>query len=120
MPVIEIVVSIKQDGMEVFGTPIYRRVNVDDTSGAFTTGMDASASYVALPAATMAEVDILLLQPDIQTTVRLDAQTDKGIILQPEGLLLILDGYIVAGASTNVKLFNNSTAAIVRGIVGGT
>ena len=120
MPVIEVVVSIMQDGVEIFGHPIQRRVAVDEATGTFTTTMAASASYVALPPSVMAEVDMLVIQADKQVTVRLDAQTDKGIILQPEGLLLILDGYIVAGAGTNIKLFNNSVETNVRGVVGGT
>lgn len=121
MPVIEVIVSIKQDGVEIFSTPLHRRVTVAEASGPFISTMLASASYVALPPSVLGEVDMLLIQPiETQTTVRLDAQTDKGIIIQPGGILLLLDGYIVAGTSTNVKLFNNNVDVNIRGIVGGT
>ncbi len=116
MPVIEVVLSIKLDGVEIFKAPIRRRMEVDDTSGPFTSQMPANTTYVALNPPALAEVDMLLLQPDKQTVIRLDTQADKGIVLRPSGLLLLLDCYILGG----ISLFNNNLDIIVRGIIAGT
>ena len=116
MPVIEVVLSIKRDGEEIFKAPIRRRIEVDEASGPFVSQMPANTTYVALNPPALDEVDMLLLQPDKQTVIRLDTQADKGIVLRPSGLLLLLDCYILG----EISLFNNNLDTIVRGIMAGT
>lgn len=116
MPIIEIVLSVKRDGVEIFKAPIRRRLEMDEASGPFVSLLPANTAYVALNPPALAEVDMLLIQADEQTVVRLDTQADKGIVIRPEGLLLLLDCYILGG----VSLFNNNIDTIVRGIMGGT
>lgn len=123
MPSIEMEVTVKVNGRVREDLRTVRRLEVDEfqefdheeasvccccTSNILSTHLD--------------EVQALLVQAvDQQVTIRLDGQSDAGIVLNAGGLLAIIDCDIDAGASTNVLAINASgCTATVRGLAGGT
>lgn len=120
MPVIEVTLSIKQDGVEVFGQPLRRRVELAEGTGAFAYTQASGSSYVAMPPSQLAELDFLVIRPNQVSSVRLNNQSDAGITLNAQGLLLLIDCVLNSGTATNAKVQTNSgSTTTIRGILGG-
>ena len=69
--------------------------------------------YETLPTTQIATLQALALVADQAVTLRLDGQSDAGIVLSAGGLLLVLDATIDASATTNVTLDNSSGSTAV-------
>ena len=116
----ELTISLKRDGENVSGFPVTRRAEVDETV-AFEHEEATGGGFVSIPTGELDEINVLLVRVDQQVTIRLDGQTDAGIVLNAGGMLFILDADIDAGASTNVTLSNGSGSTVnIRGLAGGT
>jgi hypothetical protein len=123
MPVFEITLSIKRDNVEVFGAPLRRRLEVDEAIGPMEYEQATGGGYVVVPGTSaLDEINVLILRAvDYALTVRLDAQSDAGIVLNAGGVLVIFDADIDAGASLNVKVDNSSgSTASAKVLAGGT
>jgi len=120
MSVLEVTVTMKLDGLPLPGTPLTRRVTVDEVQQ-FSTEQASGGGYATLPITSLDQLDVLLLQPTQQITIRLSAQSDQGIVLNGGGLLLIVDAAIAAAAATNATTSNASgSTAVLTGVAGGT
>ncbi len=120
MPVYEVTVQIKKDGEPVSGFPVTRRLETAEGQS-FDHEKVSGGGYVALPTGEMDELNLFLVRADQQVTIRLDGQTDAGIVLNAGGLLLIVDADIDAGDSTNATVDNSSgSTANIKGLAGGT
>jgi len=120
MPAYELIVQLKRDGEAVDGYPTHRRIEVDEAA-TFDHEEATGGGFVTLPTGELDEINFLALRVDRQVTVRLDGQTDAGIVLNAGGALFIIDADIDAGASTNVTLSNASGNIVnVKGFCGGT
>lgn len=119
MPTLEATVILKVDGVDVPNTPITYRLAVSGTE-TFDEPKASTGTYVAIGG--IADIGLLLLRTlDQIVTIRLDAQSDAGIILNAGGFLLAVNCDIDAGIATNVKLNNNSgSASQVQGVLAGT
>src|ERR1043166_424563 len=123
MPVFEITLSIKRDNVEVFGAPLRRRLEVDEAIGPMEYEQAPGGGYVVVPGpSALDEINGLIMRAvDYALTVRLDAQSDAGIVLNAGGVLVIFDADIDAGASLNVKVDNSSgSTASAKVLAGGT
>jgi len=124
MPVLKVSLNVELDGQPVLGFPVIRRAVVDEVQQyEYEQAAHGDAvTFSAVPADQIAAIQLLILRPDQQVTLRLDGQTDAGIVLDADSILLILGATIDAGAgSSNAKLNNNSGAtAVIRGLAGGT
>ena len=125
MPSIKIVVDVEIDGVKIPGYPLTRRISTDEVQHFdFEEAADNdSTTYSALPTAQIASVQALVLRPLEQPiTLRLDAQTDAGIIINAGGLIVIVDATIDAGAATNATVNNPDASALSRlkGFAAGT
>ena len=117
---LDITVSVKRNGQDVPGFPYRHRVLVDEVQ-TFSYEKADGGGYVSLPIAEVASVSALILTADQALTVRLDGQSDAGIPLTANGLLLVIGGPIDAGASTNATIDNSSgSTAVVKGLGAGT
>ncbi len=120
---LKITVSVELDGNQVAGFPVTRRISVDETySFAYEHADDGdTTTFTTVPDSKVAETQVLVITSDQKITVRIDGQTDAGTVLNANGLLLIIDSDIDAGAGSNIKINNNTgnTANIV-GVGGGT
>jgi hypothetical protein len=124
MAKMEIKVTAEIDGRPVPGTPYRRVVDVDESQVFSYEEPDdgEGTTFSVIPMAQLDTINNLLVKPDQAVTIRLDGQTDAGIVLAAGGLLLVVDGTIDAGAgSSNASLNNNSgSTALVKGGGGGT
>lgn len=117
----DITLTIKKNGLALSDyNPLVRRITCDE-SQPFSYEKAATGGFVALPASQLDIINLLLLLPDQQVTLRLDAQTDAGLVLNAGGLLLIVNGVLDAGASTNATVDNSSGATTtLKGLASGT
>jgi len=124
MPKMVTTVTCEIDGVPVPGTPYRREVSIDESQVfSYEEADDGDGTtFSVIPMAQLATIKNMLVKPSQAVTIRLDGQTDAGIVLAAGGLLLIVDGTIDAGAgSSNASLNNNSgSTALVKGGGGGT
>lgn len=124
MPILKLLVDLEVDGVPLAGFPIIRRLTVDEMHIFDYEKVDDPnpTTFTTLPADQLAEIQALLVRSDKTVTVRLDGQTDAGIVINPGGLILLLDVDIDAGAGApNAKINNDSgVTAIIRGLAAGT
>ena len=118
--VLDVTVIIKRNGRDVTGFPFQWRKVVDELQQ-FSYEKASGGGYETLPTTQIAAVQALVLTADQATTIRLDGQSDAGIVLNAGGLLLALDITADASASTNATLDNSSgSTAVVTGLGAGT
>ena len=122
MPTLTLTITAALDGVPYKSW--VRRITCDEAQP-FDTEQAAhgdTTTFTALPGDKLDTVQVLILQPDQAVTVRLDGQTDAGIVLSAGGLLAIVDATIDAGAgAANAKVNNNSGAtAVLSGLLAGT
>ena len=116
-------VNLERDGQPLPGFPVVRRLTTDEyeTFNYEKADDGEGTTFTTIPVTELATVQVLYLTANTAVTVRLDGQTDAGIVLSPRGVILILDTTIDASTATNVKINNNSGGvAAVTGIAGGT
>lgn len=119
MATIELSMTLRVDGQTVPGFPVIRKVTATETV-AFDYQKASGGGYATLPVSDIASLAALVVRADQAVTVRLDGQSDAGIELNADGLLIILDAVIDAGASTNATISNASgAAATVKGWAAG-
>lgn len=117
MATLKLTLEVEEDGRVV--ETIVRRVECDEIQR-FTVEKPV-AGFTALPTGELAEIAALVLRTDQPVTVRLDGQSDAGIVLNAGGLIALIDVDIDVGAATNVLVSNTGTeTALLRGVAGGT
>lgn len=121
MPNVKIRIEVEVDGQALAGFPVTRRIEVDEAQ-AFDYEKASGAGYAALPADQLDTIQALILRSDQAITLRLNNQSDAGVLLNAGGLVIVLDATIAAGAGAmNAKLENTSgSTAGINGIAGGT
>lgn len=124
MNTLEITITVRKDGEMLSGFPFTRRLEVDESQG-FDYQEPAdndTTTFSALPTSFIDTIQALIVKTDLPITLRLDAQSDAGIMLNAGGMLVIVDATIDAGASTNATVNNPdaSVSAVVKGIAAGT
>lgn len=121
MTTIKVRIEVEVDGVAPDGFPVTRRIEVDEIQSFAYEKVDGGG-YEALPADKLDTIQALVLTADKAITLRLDGQSDAGIVLNAGGLMIVLDATIDAGAgASNAKLDNSSgSTANVKGVAGGT
>lgn len=118
--VLDVTVIIKRNGRDVTGFPFQWRKVVDELQS-FAYEKATGGGHETLPTTQIATLQVLVVTADQALTLRLDGQSDAGIVLSAGGLLLVLDATIDAGVSTNATLDNSSgSTAIITGLGAGT
>lgn len=124
MPSYRLRIELEKNGHMVDGFPLVRRLDTDEAQPFdYQEAADNdTTTFSAVPTGQLATVQLLVVRADLPTTYRLDGQSDAGIVLGADGILLIFGATIDAGAATNVTVNNPhaSTAAQVLGEAGGT
>lgn len=120
MDVLDVTVIIKRNGRDITGFPFQWRKVVDELQS-FTYEKATGGGYETLPTTQIAALQALVVTADQALTLRLDGQSDAGIVLNAGGLLLALDITADASASTNATLDNSSgSTAVITGLGAGT
>ena len=125
MPSVKFTVNVEVDGVTVEGFPFIRRISTDEIQhfNYEEAADNDSTTYSTLPIDLIASVQALVLRPLEQPiTLRLDGQTDAGLIINEGGFIVIIDATIDAGASTNATVNNPDATALSRlkGFAAGT
>ena len=126
MPALKITVLAEVDGQPLTGFPYVRRV-VADAIQSFAPYLKAgdsnTSTFTALPTSALPTMQGLLVHADQDMTVRLNGQSDAGVLVKAGGLLLAFDTTMTAGATTNATVNINlpgTTIAQIRGLGIGT
>ena len=118
--ILDVTVIIKRNGRDVTGFPYQKRMMVDELQS-FAYEKATGGGHETLPTTQIATLQALVVTADQALTLRLDGQSDAGIVLSAGGLLLVLDATIDAGVSTNATLDNSSgSTAVITGLGAGT
>ena len=118
--ILDVTVIIKRNGRDVTGFPYQKRMVIDELQQ-FSYEKATGGGYETLPTTQITTVQALVVTADQATTIRLDGQSDAGIVLNAGGLLLALDITADASASTNATLDNSSgSTANITGLGAGT
>lgn len=122
MPVLEVTVNAKLDGIPLSGFPAIRRAEVAEAQVIDVQKTGGDVSYVSIPSLdAIPAINVLVLRSDGPLGVRLNAQSDSGIVLNRGGMIVLFDVVIDAGAGTNVKVSNtNAPPVTLRGVAAGT
>lgn len=120
MPTVKATLILEVNGQPILGSPIIRRLEVDETS-LFMHEDAPGAGFSALPTSELSVLNMLFLGADRTVTLRVDGQSDKGIILNAGGFALLFDVNVSSGPTTNATVENQSGAtANLKGVAGGT
>ena len=118
--ILDVIVIVKRNGREVAGFPYQKRLVVDELQS-FSYEKSTGGGYETLPTTQIGTIQALVVTADQATTIRLDGQSDAGIVLNAGGLLMALDITADASAATNATLDNSSgSTAIITGLGAGT
>ena len=118
--ILDVTVIIKRNGRDVAGFPYQKRMVVDELQS-FAYEKATGGGYETLPTTQIATLQALVLTVDQAATIRLDGQSDSGIVLNAGGLLLALDITADASSTTNATIDNSSgSTAVVTGLGAGT
>ena len=124
MPTLKLELSLSIDGVPVKGfDPVIRKLSVDESVTFVTEKANDgnTTSFSTLPVAELDTIKFLALRPSKQITLRLDGQSNAGIVLDADSLMVVLGATIDASAATNA-LVNNNSGAVSRleGLGAGT
>ena len=121
MAVFQLTINLTEDGRQLTGFPIVTSKTVNESKGRQSIKRpDAAATFTELPLTDLNALNVLVLQADQATTVRFNDQTDAGIPMNANGLLVLFDSEIPTGAALKAALENASgSEATVVVIAGG-
>lgn len=115
---VEVSINVKIDGEDSFN---FARRIVLDTKVEFEVPKvydgNGTTFVAAVPVGPLTIIKALVIMPDQTMTVRLNSQSNAGIVLNSGGLLVLIDSAI-----NNVIGINNNSAVDgeLTGLVGGT
>ena len=118
MQTVKVTLNVEIDSQQVEGYPIIKQLSVDELQS-FNYEKVTGGGYVAAPISELSTVQLLLLRPSQAVTVRLNNQSDGGIPLAANGVVLIAGATIDTATLVSVNNASGSTA-IVKGMGAGT
>jgi len=123
VPIIEITITAKQDGVPLPNFPFVRRIQAVEQEG-FNFAQPTSASFVAvpgLPLSTGALINALVLTADQAIAVHLNNQNaaDAGILLNAGGLLILIDSNFASLPLVTIQN-NSGQTSNIKGLAAGT
>lgn len=121
MAIFQLTINLTEDGRQLTGFPIVKSKTVNESKGRQSIKRpDAAATFTELPLTDLNAVNVLVLQSDQDTTVRFNDQSDAGIPLNANAVLVLFDSEIPSGATLKAALENASgSEATVVMIAGG-
>src|SRR6185503_2364588 len=105
-----VTLDVTVDGVSLFGLhPLVRRIEGAEFSRAtYAKSDDADASiFTLLPTGVPASATFVLVRAGAPVTLQFNGQSDAGIALDGDGLVLVLDGVVTATRINN----NDGTGA---------
>src|SRR6266404_1849232 len=106
MKTVKLTVTLEIDGVQFVGFPVTRRLNLDEVQF-FDYEKPFDSLYTDLPAGELSNIQLLVMQAQQPVTLRLNNQSDAGLSLASNGIVIILDCIINSG-SARAKINNDS------------
>lgn len=121
---VRVIVSVEIDDLPMAGVPVIRSMECTHVR---TTNapkeMDIAGDFPALVIAQdFSVLQGFMLTPDGQMNLRVGGQTDGGILINPGGLLLLIDGAVIPPTGGKVIAANSVQPQTnrLRGFVAGS
>src|SRR5437870_8642523 len=102
MQTVKVTLNVEIDSQQVEGYPIVKQLTADELQG-FTYEKADGGGYVAVPVGELSTVQFLLLRPSQAVTIRLNGQSDAGIMLSANSVLLIAGATIDTATLVSVN-----------------
>ncbi len=120
MPEIKVTVLVEQDGVPIPGFPFTQRVAVEQVApwSPFFQGASAPGVFTPVPAPSINVLQALVMRPDATILVRFASQTDEGLEIAPNGLLVVLGCNVDDGTALNATVYAQDDVN-VRGLAAG-
>lgn len=116
VPNIKVTIDVELDGKRISGYPFSRRIEITEQQ-AFEYLEVTGGGYVSIPSSALATLSTLVLKTDKALTLRLQNQSDAGLVINAGGIIALVDVALTSGASTNATLSNASGSdATIEGI----
>lgn len=113
-------INLTEDGSSIPGFPISRTVTSTETTGRQTFTRATGGGYLELPIAELADVNLVVLTTDKDVTVRFNDQSDGGLPLDANGVLVLATCDIPTAATSQISVSNASgETATLTAYVGG-
>lgn len=113
-------VTLTEDGDVVPGFPITRTVTSSEVTGKQTFTRATGGGYVELPLSELGAINFLVLTTNEDVTVRFNDQTDQGLPLDSNGVMVLATCDIPSGATNKVEVDNSSgNTATLTAYIGG-
>lgn len=120
MPTLEATLLLKQDGVDVPGFPVTRRLFVVTTESDNDGTLPPDAAFHPFGGLAPTQNVSFIQTLDQAVTVRLNGQSDAGIVLNAGGLLLVFGGTLNFGTAGNLTVKNASgITTAIQVLVGG-
>lgn len=121
MPQLQITLTIKEDGQTLNGFPLVKTITVTESKGRQFIERADGGGFVELPLTDLNGLEFFFVQADQAYTMRFNDQSDAGIPMAINSLMLIMGGAIPSGATNKAALDNSSgSTANVTVIAGGS
>ena len=108
MATLQLTISLTEDGANVPGFPITRSVTASETTGKQTFTRATGGGYVELPLAELGAINALVMTTDADVTLRFNDQTDGGLPLDANGVIVLITSDIPTGATSKISVDNAS------------
>lgn len=122
MPVYNLTVNFTEDGQPLPGFPIVQSQLVPEAGGKQTFSRpDDPGVFTDLPLGELGDINVLYVTADQPVTLRFNDQTDQGLPMNANGIMIMFTGNIPDAAVSKASLDNSSgSAATVTVISGGS
>lgn len=122
MPVYNVTINITEDGAPLPGFPLVKSKTVTESGGKQTYSRpDAAATWTELALTDLGQINVLFVQLDQAYNMRFQDQTDEGLDMNANGIILLIDAAIPSGAALKAAVENGSgSAATVTQVAGGS
>lgn len=112
MPTIQWTLDVKEDGATLPGFPITKSVVVTESLGRATYTRPTGAGFTELQLGDLGSITVFFLQPSETVTLRFNDQTDQGLPLSSNGIMVLIDGAIPGTATNKIALENTSGSTV--------
>lgn len=113
-------INLTEDGDQVPGFPISRTVTSSEVTGKNTYTRADGAGYVELPLAELGAINFAIVTTDKDITIRFNDQTDAGLPLDANGVLVLATCDIPTGATNKIEADNSSgETTTITSYIGG-
>lgn len=116
-----ITLTIQEDGVTMTGFPIVKTLTTTESAGRQVFSRADGGGYVELAVAEIGDVNLLMVDTTQDVTLRFNDQSDGGLPLNANGLLLGVNIAIPTAATSKASADNSSgSAATITQVAGGT